>query len=169
MRVVRNATAAAAMLLLGFAGAAKADDKQDIAALYAKLDKAVVAKDLKTIMATGAPGFTYTEAGHTMSGDQVSAQMQQQFQATTGTPKSKTTVTSVVVKGTTAVVGSIGVTELQMVLPDGKPHKLSSTSKTSDTLTKTAKGWLFQKINILSNKMTLDGKPFDPSKPPAGK
>lgn len=154
----------------GLNSVARADDKKEIDALYNKVQKAMIAKDLKTIMASGTKDFTYTEAGKTMSGEQISSQMQQQFSMTVGTPKSKFTITSCVVKGKTASVECSNFTEMQIKLGDSKPHTLVSNSKEKDSLVKTDKGWLMKAVNVTSDKMTLDGKPFDPSKPPpAGK
>jgi len=167
MRIINMMRAAAAMLcLVAICSIARADDAKEIAALYAKVDKAMVGKDVKGIMSAGVQGFTYTEAGRTMTGDQIIAQMQQEFQVTVGKPVSKTTIVTCKIKGTTASVTTTGYAELSMNLPDGKVHKMTSVTKTSDTLVKTAKGWFVKNINVTSNKLTLDGKPFDPNKPP---
>ena len=168
MRIRNTALALVFCLVTSAALTARADDKKDIAALYQKLEKAMIAKDVKGIMATGAPGFSYTENGRTMTGDAISAQMQQQFTMITGTPKAKFTIVSCDIKGKTATVISTSTSEMQIPGQDGKPQVLKSTGKSSDLLVKTDKGWLMKTIKVLSSSMTLNGKPINLNKP-AGK
>jgi ketosteroid isomerase-like protein len=145
---------------------AHADDKQDIQALYTRLAKAVMNKDIKGVISTGTSDMTYTEAGRTITAQQASAQMSAQFNALKVAPKVKMTVSSCTVKGKEAKVVSNHYTEVTTPAgPDGKTHVVTVTSKSNDTLVKTPKGWLIKNANIESNKYTMDGKPFDPMNP----
>ena len=92
------AAVAAALSLAGLSYTARADDKSDIAGQYAKLAKAMSSKSVKGIMALSTKDFTYTESGKTLTGDQMSAQMAQQFAMIQGTPKVKMTVVSCTIK-----------------------------------------------------------------------
>src|SRR5579862_2775702 len=98
---IRGFVLGALLCLIGLTTIARADDKKDIEALYKKLEKAMSAKDVKGIMATGTKDFSYTGEGKTMTGQQVSAQMQQQFQMIQGNPKSKFTIVSCKIVGKT--------------------------------------------------------------------
>src|SRR2546425_9773518 len=51
--------ALASILAIGFGQAARADDRKDIEALYARLVKAFKAKDADAVIATATKGFTY--------------------------------------------------------------------------------------------------------------
>jgi len=154
-----------ALALLSAGGlTARADDKKDIKAVYVKVVNAMKAKDLKAVFATGTQDFSYTENGKTMSGDELSNMMQQQFQMIKGTPKVKMNVVSCKITGAMAEVVSTDASEMMISGEDGKTHKLVSTGKSKDELVKTDKGWLMKSVTILSSAMTLDGKPYDPSK-----
>jgi ketosteroid isomerase-like protein len=161
--------AAALVSLIGVTVAVRADDKKDIAALYNKVAAAMIAKNVDGIMATGTKDFTYTEAGKTMTGSQVSAQMKQQFQMLKGPVKCKMTVVSCKITGKTADVNSTAYSEMQISGQDGKAHTVVTSSKSKDVVVKTGSGWLMKSVNIQSNKMTMDGKPYDPTKPMADK
>lgn len=161
----RKLAIAAAICFTAHTVVARADDKSDITALYKKLEKAIVAKDIKGVMATSTKDFSYTENGKTITGEAMSAQMQQQFTMMSGTPKAKFSIISIDVKGKSATVVSTDVTEMSMALQDGKAHKIVASGKSKDLLVKTKDGWLMKTVTVLSNKMTLDGKAFDPTKP----
>lgn len=163
---VRIAALAGLACLIAAAGAAHADDKSEIAALYKKLDKAMAAKDIQGVMAVGTKDFTYAEAGRKLTAEQMSAQMKQEFAMVQGAPTTKTTILSCKVKGKMATVVTGDYGEMQMAMQDGKPHTFVSNGKSTDTLVKTAVGWRVKSVVVTSNKMTMDGKPFDPSKPP---
>jgi ketosteroid isomerase-like protein len=161
-KIVLNAIALVG--LVGISLIAHADDRKDIDALYSKVGKAMEAKDINGILATGTKDFTYTEAGKTMTGEQVSAQMKEQFKAVKGPMKSKLTVVSCKITGKTAMVISTDYSEMQVPGQDGKSHKVVTTGKSKDVVVKTDKGWLMKSVNVLSSSMTMDGKPFDPAK-----
>lgn len=164
----RGLALCAILCLAGFSSIARADDRKDIEALYHKVEKAMMAKDVKGIMATGTKDFTYTGEGQTMTGDKVSAQMQQRFQMMQGNPTCKFTIISCKIKGKTATVVSSDTTAMTIAMQDGKPHKIVTTGKSTDAVVKTNKGWLMKSVTITDSKMTMDGKPFTPPAPGAG-
>src|SRR5438067_371024 len=138
----RNVALSALVCLIAAIGAAGASDKSDIAALYKKLEKAMIAKDVKGIMAIGTKDFSYTEAGKTLTTDKMTSQLEQQFSMVAGTPKWTNTIVSCKVKGKKATVVTTDYSEMQMSMQDGKPHTIVSSGKSTDTLVKTAGGWL---------------------------
>ncbi len=148
---------------------ALANDKQDIEALYTKLAKAVMAKDIKGITSTGTADMTYTEQGRTITAQQATAQMSAQFAAIKTAPKVKMTVLSCDVKGKEAKVGAKHYTELSVPGQDGKAHVITVTSKSKDLLVKTPKGWLMKTVVVESSQYTMDGKPFNPMQAAGGK
>jgi ketosteroid isomerase-like protein len=152
--------AMACLACLALSGAARADDKSDIQALLHKTEQAMTAKDVKGVMATATKDFSYTSHGKTLTGDEVAAKMQQQFQSIPGSPKFKYTIVSCEVKGKGATVVMNDDMVLQMASKDNKPHLIASASQSKLALVKTGKAWLIKSETILSNKLTVDGKPF---------
>jgi ketosteroid isomerase-like protein len=161
--------AIALLSLIGVTAVVRADDRKEIDALYNKVASAMMAKDLNGILATGTKDFSYTEDGKTMTGEQISAQMKQQFQMVKGPIKCKMTVLSCKITGKTATVLSSETSEMQIDEQDGKPHKYTSVGKSKDICVKTDKGWLMKSVTVVSSTMTRDGKPFDPKMTMSGK
>lgn len=156
------ASALALSALVAGPMAARADDKSDIAALYPKLSTMFMKKDFDGIMKTGAPDFKMKQGGQTLDGKATMAMMKQQMGPATIKACSMKP-TSIKIAGNKAVVLSDGSTTMVMKGPDGKTHTMSDIGKSRDTLIKTKAGWKFQLIESLSEKMTMDGKPFNPT------
>lgn len=49
--------------------------------------------------------------------------------------------------------------------PSGKPHEFVSSGRSRDTWTKTPEGWKLQRIQVLRDDTTMDGKPYTPPSP----
>lgn len=153
--------------------AARADDKSDIAGLYPKLAALVMKKDVDGVLKMGTPDFKMKQNGQTMDAKALRTVLKQQMGAAT-IKSCSMKPTSIKVSGNKAVVLSDGSTVMVMKTPDGKSHTMASTEKSKDTLIKTKAGWKFQMVEALSEKDTMDGKPFNPAAmgaggPPGGK
>jgi ketosteroid isomerase-like protein len=158
----------AALASMSLGSPARADDKADIRAAYTKISAAMASKNIKAVMALGTPDFSETQHGKTYNAADSTKMMTEEFKQMK-TLEATMTANDISVKGKTAVVKSSYVMKGDMLTPDGKTHKMSSTGTSRDTLLKTGKGWLFKKVEGLSEKTLLDGKPFDPSKMEAPK
>ena len=153
---------AIALSALAFnAPTARADDKSDIKALYPKVAALFMKKDVEGIMRIGTSDFKMKQMGQTMDAKTVKGMLQQQF-ATVTMKASVMKPTSIKVSGNKAVVLSDSKTSMVSKGPDGKSHTIVSVGKGRDTLVKTKAGWKFSMVESLSEKMTMDGKPFDP-------
>jgi ketosteroid isomerase-like protein len=157
-------------LALVSASAVRADDKAEINALYAKATAAVKARDAKAIQSLETPDFVEVLGGTKLNGAQTAEMMAQQFKVIKKFDTVRMSADKIDVKGKTAVVTAGSSFTCSMTGQDGKSHKMASKVVTKDTLTKTPKGWLFSKVESLSDSTTMDGKPFGaPSAGKAGK
>jgi hypothetical protein len=154
-----------ALLAAMLATPARASDKSEIQALFDKVAKCVITKDVKGLPATSTADFTYTEDGKTMTGKEISAQMDTQLKAVKGPISCKFIVTSLTITGKKAAVKVTDNTVMTVPGKDGKPHKMGTSTLSTGEVVKTSKGWLLKSITVVSNKYTMDGKPFTP---PAG-
>lgn len=157
---------AAVGLALVASATVRADDRKDIEAMFAKLDKAISAKDVNTVKTLYVKDMTFTDSGAKMTGVQIVSLMDQQLKAIPSI-KSKHTVESCTVKGNQATVKTSDVTNISGPDPGGKQHTMVSSNISNDVLVKTSAGWVFKSITVLSKKLTMDGKPFTPMQRPA--
>jgi ketosteroid isomerase-like protein len=160
-----SALAVAAGLLTLGAPAARADDKADIEALYAKISAAMKSKNLKAIYALGTSDFTTKANGVTMGTKESAKMMEDQFKTLKKVNNCSMKISKITIKGASAVVLSDSVFDATVSGPDGKIHKMADTGTSKDTLVKTKKGWLFKNVEMLTSKMTMDGKPYSPEAP----
>ncbi|HEY3782297.1 MAG TPA: nuclear transport factor 2 family protein [Fimbriimonadaceae bacterium] len=107
--------------------------------------------------------FKHVEMGKTQTYDEMLAEMKQSF----GSIKKLTSCTAVT--SHVMVHGDTGtsITNHRMVGvivgPDNKDHKMVMTGATKDTYRKEGGMWKLSEMNWTSQKMTLDGKPYNPS------
>jgi len=156
--------------VLGLASqAARADDSAEIKALYAKLTAAMTMKNVNAVMALAAPGFTMVEPdGKVLNAQQARALMNQEFKSMGAVKSLSISPTAIKVSGRTAKVktkfsGAMSMVDAKGEMgPIGKSHTLSMSGIGTNTLVKTSKGWLFKSTSSKTEKMMLDGKPFNP-------
>ena len=148
--------------------AANADDKADIAALYARLQTAMKAQSPDLMLPLLAPDFSYKDRkGNVLNRKQFADQLNVQKKEVT-VKDIKLKIIRSVVKGKAAkvtnefswsmdIVDTVGQTG-----PKGKGthHTLASTGSVENDLEKTPKGWRFLTLNTVNGKMTMDGKPM---------
>jgi ketosteroid isomerase-like protein len=149
----------AAALVLGVLPV-RADDKSDITALYTKVAKAMKAKDINTILASGTPDFVSIEHGTKMNAKQSKEMMEAQFKMMKSIDEVNMKPTKIDVKGTTANVMSTFSMKATMAGQDGKAHKIVSSGSSKDIFVKTKKGWLMKSMESIDSKMMMDGKPM---------
>src|SRR5688572_17601366 len=173
MGMNRVLTPLAAAALFFTVSPATADTKSDIQKVYNKLCAAMKKGDMKTLMASGTSDFKMKEMGVTKNAEEVRKEMQGMFASGFKINKCVMTVKSVKLKGNTATVKTVSHTDALMPGgPGGKKMHMVGDGVSRDILVKTRQGWKFKFAETLSNKMTMDGKPFDPSMmapPPAKK
>ncbi len=136
---------------------------KDIQAFYTKIEKAFNAEDVKTIMACGTKDFKFKQKNGPATDAKATGEMlKAQFDAP-GKMKTTMKIESCKVTGNTAtVVGTMNMAG-KMPGPDGKPHEMTGWSKTKDSLVKEGGQWKIKLIDTLEEKMTMDGKPFNPA------
>jgi ketosteroid isomerase-like protein len=145
------------------AAPAKADDRSEITALYAKLEKAFHKKDIKGVHATATPDFFMVENGRKSSGKQLDKELEQAF-SMPAVSSMKMKPTKITVSGKKATAISDGTGKMTMVDPkDGKSHTIVFVGTSREALVKTPAGWRFASSTMLKQTATRDGKPFDPS------
>lgn len=145
--------------------AARADSKSDIANLYPRMSVLMMKKDMDGVIRMGTPDFKMKSNGRITEAKVLLGQMKQQLAMITMKSCSMKPE-SIKVKGDKAEVIANESTAMEFKLQDGIKHALSSKGRSKATLVKTPGGWKFQFVETLNEKMTLDGKPFDPTAPP---
>jgi hypothetical protein len=110
-----------------------------------------------------AKGFTENANGMTFNRDQAVAQMTQ------GADSSKVewTMSGLEVNGNMATYTSNYKFETTSPDPNGKTHKMSGTGVQRLQMVKEGGKWLYSRQEVVSAKMLVDGKPFNPQAQPA--
>jgi ketosteroid isomerase-like protein len=150
---------ALAVLALTVTASAQSADKAQIKQIYSKLATAMKARDMNVIEGLEAPNYTEHANGKNLSRKEANDAMAQEFQVVKTVSKMDIQVLTVSINGKTAHVTakySMAATLVQA----GKSHILKAEGKTSDTLVKTSKGWLFAAETDEQATGTLDGKPM---------
>ncbi len=143
---------------------ASADTKSDIQKLYNKLAIAFKNGDMKLLMSTAAPGFKMKEHGQTMNAEQARAHLEGMFKSGFKINQCTMKVQSFKLKGNIATVKALSHTDgLMPGGPGGKKMHMVSDGVSRDILVKTPQGWKFKFAETVSDKTTMDGRPFDPS------
>ena len=155
----------AAVLLTASAGLALADVKSEIQAVTNKFLKAYKTRDLKAIEKMCTPDFKYKVLnGQVMNLKQSLDMMKAEFSMMPEPAAMTMKVDKVRSRGNIAVAETSGSFKGKMPGPDGKMHVMAGTGKSRQTYVKTAGGWKTKMVEEVSQKMTMDGRPFDPSK-----
>ncbi len=124
-------------------------EKQDFAAL--------------TKMCT--PDCKFVDGGQPMDVKQMTAMMKAQM-AQLKNSKFSSTLLTCSVKGNIATCTSHDIMSATETGQDKKPHKIASEGTSSETFQKSGSTWLMKSNTTLTNKMTVDGKPFNPNPAP---
>jgi hypothetical protein len=153
------------LFALAAGASAQADLKKHFDGIYDELNEYVKAKRLdkaeKLFAKHGHPQFVYIHAdGRRQTSKQMLAEMKASLAPQVKVTKSTSALGKLVVKGSTAKVDTTGEWVMVMPGPDGKSHTLGGVTKTTDTWLKTPSGWKLKEVKTVSEKMTLDGKPF---------
>ena len=144
----------------------RADAKADIAALYRRVSAALMAKDVKGVVACSTPDYVAIENGTKMDLKQSQTMLEMEFQSMKSIKEFSYTPAKVEVKGTNATVLSNVKMTATMGSPDGKTHKLAVTGTSKELLVKTPNGWLIKSMETLSSAASMDGKPMQTAAPP---
>jgi len=138
-------------------------DKDQIKALYAKLENALRSKDINAVEATEAPDFTDTENGRKLSKAEANKQMKTEFASIKSLQVFKINLTSLKINGNTAhgtTTYSMKFKSAGMTSGDKTTHSYELTGSTEEDLVKTHKGWLFKSTKNKGSKLRVDGKPM---------
>ena len=163
---------ALALTTAGLVSGARADDRAEIDALYAKLEQALKNKTPEATLALETPDFTAQgEGGKTISGKKLVEQMRQQNAAVQSIKDVKITVKKAVIAGKTAKV-TTNFSYAVMVEdkdghmgPKGESHEMALSGELKNDLVKTAAGWRFKTMNRGTGKMLIDGRPVQSAPP----
>jgi hypothetical protein len=155
--------------LLGPKAPGQNADEMAIKAVHSKLLAAFKAKNSNVIKSLFTKGFTETANGMIFNRDQAVAQMTQ------GSASAKVvwTMSGLEVSGDRATYTSnfkFETTSLDsggMLGPKGKTHKMSGTGVQKVQMVKEGGKWLYSRLEVVSSKMMMDGKPFPPQAQPA--
>jgi len=168
------AFAFAAILAVSVTGVARADDKKEIEAGYKKLENAIISRSVDGVMSVGTPDFSMKMGGMVMSAQQVKSQMKMNFDMMKTAPKFTMTIRTMDIKKNSAEVLSTGIMSADIVDTPGmfgkkgSKHKLTDEQTSKDTWVKTGNSWKMKVTETVSEKMTLDGKPYNPAGAPPG-
>jgi len=154
----------ASVLIIAVAAIATADDKavrKELEAGYAKFTKAMMAKDVKGLMAIAGPDFQYVSKNGKMNRAQIEAMLTQQFAMTDRFTSATVKINSLTVKGDTVVaaVSNYGAALLKGG-EKGKAMKMETKGTSSDTWKKVKGKWLISKVETLTENTLIDGKPI---------
>jgi hypothetical protein len=143
-------------------------DAKTIKATHAKLLAAFKAKNAGAVKSLFTKGFTQTANGMTFNRDQAVAQMVQGA----GSSKVDWTMSGLEVSGDKATYTSnftfetTSVDNAGMLGPKGKTHKMGGAGVQKVQMVKESGKWLYNHLEAVSLKMTMDGKLFNPQAPP---
>ncbi len=141
-----------------------------------KVNKAMIKKDFKTINAlmkkTTTSDFVYTNAEGSMTLDQMLAAMKGGLAGLGEISSATTTLVKLTESKTAATAICLNSLKATITGKDKKAHKMSYSSKFTETLVMVGKDWKISKMISADEKTMLDGKLVDMSKmgtKPAGK
>lgn len=138
--------------------------KADWQRMYSEAAKLMEKKDAKSLFSVMTPDFTMTMMGKT-SGREESQKGMEQWFGMMKNIRASMTVTKVVVKGDTATITDRYRTS-GTTLPDPKTKKsgkLVDAGVETATWTRVNGQWMMKKLAMVTQKMTMNGKPFNPN------
>ena len=159
--------AGALVFAAAFASMDEATARKEMKAMEKRAIKAFKNEDAKTLVDMLAEDFTWThQGGRPTENKKQAADGLKQFFAMGDHFNVKWTTDSFTYKDGKVVMVTSSVMSCKMKLPkDKKTHTMKSTGSVRETWVKGPKGWkatMFE--DQPGEKMTMDGKPYDPSK-----
>ena len=156
-------TVVTCLSILIFGVAVKADDghaRKEIEAIYAKRDKAMMAKDFAFIKSTQSEEYTEKKKdGKVLNREQADAEIDQLAPMIKEVQSFWTKVESVKEGEDDEVI--VQITDggkISLVDPEGKPHIIEGSGRARDTWEHTDKGWKIKSHESLESTTKLDGK-----------
>ena len=143
-------------------GDANADAKKAIQSATNQAMNLIIKQDYKSLAKLCTPDCTFTQFGQTMKLDQMVTMMKAQMTQMKDL-KMSSTVTSCSVKGKTATCTTHDTSSATMIGADKKPHKITSDGTSKSVYVKSGGTWLMTSLKTVSEKDTMDGKPFNPA------
>lgn len=137
--------------------------KSDWQNMYNQAETLFAKKNAEGVMKYMAPDFTMTMMGKTQTRDEALASLKQWF-SMMKTLHASMQVVKVVHKGNTDIVTDKFRMTGTMMMGPKKTGKYVDTGTETCTWTKMGNHWMMQKMVSVGEKMTMDGKPFDPNK-----
>ena len=177
MRALRYVAVCCALCAcaIGFAGpVTEAEARKGIMAAFDSAVKSFKAKDIKGFMSVYTPDYTSKANGKTMSAKEMEAEMKMNMSNTKSVESATLSLGKVAVKGEAATADATFSLKATIADPQGrmgKPgatHKMGVVEKAREIWVKTKGGWKNKRSDMISETMTLDGKPFNPMAPPPG-
>ncbi len=142
-------------------------------AVNKKLHAAMMKKDTDAFAKIVKEGvnsdFKYVEDGRSMNFDQMVANMRQGMSQMTKVTASDSKIVSLKEKGNSATAVMSHRMSGRMIGKDKKSHTTSFSGISTDVFRKQGGQWKMARMSWKSQKMTMDGKPYDPSKMGGGK
>lgn len=171
-RFVPIALAAAALTTAALAKDANSDFKKFLVQFFPKLEKAFAKMDAAFFDKVTTPDFTETMMGQTMTKQQSLANMKQQSQMMESCKAKFKLLSAKVVngKGIAASKGSF-VMVMKPMSQGAAKQTMTIDMQTQETWVRSGGTWKLQRlVEVGKSKMTMNGKPFDPTKmaPPPG-
>jgi Domain of unknown function (DUF4440) len=166
-RPLLNVLALIALALAGTPPAARADDRtarRDLDAIYAKYVQAAKQKE-KTALKQFIQQYTVADFQQKMPGGrmlnraQVTAMLTEGPAADVRIVDEQLKIRQVTVKGNEAVATYTDQSTAVVADPQGKSHRIVSTSTSRDTWVKKPGGWKMRLSEVLQAKSMMDGKP----------
>lgn len=147
-----------------FAGDQSAELKAYLTKRMPEMDKAFATKDVKFFESSSTPDFTYTDITGQTAKKKASIDSLKMMFSTASNIKCKSTILSVKAANDKGTVKASQDFSCDMKLGDQKTHKMTMKSTYTETWKKVKGMWLVSSIKEDKATMTLDGKPFDPTK-----
>lgn len=164
MKKILLAFALLAIAGLSFVNLAQADEKvrKELAAVYAKIDAAVKAKDLKTVESFLAKDYEGRSEGKTKTKAETVAEMKQHFGRVKQFTSSKTKIDKIQHVEGNEIVDYTMLIKGTVAGPNGKNQTLEVNSKGRDWWVKGDNGkWMCVAGEELSTEVKVDGKPVN--------
>lgn len=162
------ATGLAALLVPG-AWAGDSALKQKAQKMYDHASQMFAKKDIKNLSMGFADDFTSKSKQGVLNKKQMIAMMKEMF-ATTSNVRVSMKVLSATRKGKLVTVKSYSVWKGTTKDEKGVPHEMVYSGSSTEIWDTSGKHWKMKSmVDGNDMKMTMDGKPFDPTAPPSGK
>jgi hypothetical protein len=159
-----------ATLGFGMAALSLADDAaNDLRAFLNRFEpqvvKAFAKKDIKFFERISTSDFKYVDSNKVAQEKKAALEGMKQFFAMSSAIHVKFNRGKIAAKGNSGSVDYHSIFTSDVKGPDGKNHKMRMETWTTETYRKVKSAWLVAKIQETKPaKISMDGKPFDPSK-----